>query len=143
MIKPDGMSLEYKIMSMVKSMANIAASKNFNPADMEKIKKLYEMYKGAFFYERLIKFFKGKSIKVFLLEEKENYPYYKKNFTEDLIDLVGDTDPAKAKPGTIRSMSNDSLDKSIAEKRALNNLVHRSRTQEEAKKEASIFFEDI
>lgn len=140
MIKPDGMALENKIMSMVESMAKIISSKVFIPADMDKIKQLYAIHKGAFFYERLLNFFRGRNIKVFILEEKEGYKY-KKGFIEDFVELVGDTDPAKAKPGTIRSLSTDSIARSIKEERAVNNLVHRSRTLEEAKQEASIFFE--
>lgn len=139
MIKPDGLAIEHKIMSMVEAIAKIVDSKTFDPADTKKIENLYEMHKGAFFYERLLQFFKNSPIKVFLLEEKENYPY-NKNFIENFIDLVGDTDPAKARPGTIRSLSNDSLARSIAEKRALHNLVHRSTSAEEVEKEASIFF---
>lgn len=141
MIKPDGMAMEGKIMSMVEPLARIVASKAFDPADMERIERLYAMHRGAFFYERLLNFFRGRPIKVFILEEREDYPY-KKDFVEDLVDLVGDTDPAKAKPGTIRSLSSDSIARSIAEERAVNNLVHRSRTKEEAEHEAAIFFED-
>jgi len=63
-------------------------------------------------------------------------------FIDDFIELVGDTDPAKAKPGTIRSLSTDALEKSLLEKRAVRNLVHRSTTLEETEKEAAIFFWD-
>lgn len=142
MIKPDGMALEDKIMSMVESMAKIVSSRVFIPADMDRIQKLYAMHKGAFFYQRLLNFFRGRNIKVFILEEREGHQY-KKGFIEDFTELVGDTDPAKAKPGTIRSLSSDSIARSIAEERAVNNLVHRSRTPEEAGQEASIFFEDL
>jgi nucleoside diphosphate kinase len=142
MIKPDGLALEDKIMSMVESMARIVSSKSFRPADMDKIRQLYAMHKGAFFYERLLNFFRGRNIKVFVLEEREGYKY-RKGFIEDFADLVGDTDPAMARPGTIRSLSTDSIARSIKEERAVNNLVHRSRTLEEAEQEASIFFEDI
>ena len=142
MIKPDGMVLEDKIMSIVESMAKIVSSREFVPADMERIQKLYAMHKGAFFYERLLNFFRGRNIKVFILEEREGYKY-RKDFIEDFVELVGDTDPAKAKPGTIRSLSTDSIARSIQEERAVNNLVHRSRTFEEAMQEASIFFKDI
>ena len=142
MIKPDGMDKENIIMSMITPIADIVSSKFYNPADMDKIERLYAMHKGAFFYERLLKFFRGRPIRVFLLEEKEGYKY-KKNFIEDIVELVGDTDPAKAKTGTIRSMSNDSLAQSIAEERAVNNIVHRSRTVEEARSEAAIFFDEI
>ncbi len=139
MIKPDGMTIEKKIMSMVTPMAKIVLSKTYDQADMGRIERLYEMHKGAFFYERLLNFFRGRSMKVFLLEPREGYNY-RKGFLEDFVELVGDTDPSKAKEGTIRSLSKDSIERSIAEKRAVNNLVHRSRTIEEAKKEAAIFF---
>lgn len=142
MIKPDGIAFEDKIISMVESMARIVSSKAFKPADMDKIKQLYSMHKGAFFYERLLNFFRGRNIKVFVLEEREGYKY-QKGFIEDFTELVGDTDPAKAKPGTIRSLSTDSIARSIKEERAVNNLVHRSRTSEEAEQEASIFFDDM
>lgn len=142
MIKPDGLALEDKIMSMVKSLARVVSSKSFKPADMDKIRQLYAMHKGAFFYERLLNFFRHRNIKVFILEEREGYKY-QKGFIEDFAELVGDTDPAKAKPGTIRSLSTDSIARSIEEERAVNNLVHRSRTLEEAQQEASIFFEDM
>ncbi len=140
MIKPDGMVIEHKIMSMVEPMAGIVSSRVFKPADMERIQRLYAMHKGAFFYERLMNFFRDRNIKVFILEEREGYKY-KKGFIEDFVDLVGDTDPAKARPGTIRNLSTDSIARSIAEERAVNNLVHRSTTSEEAESEASIFFE--
>ena len=77
MIKPDGLAIEHKIMSMVEAIAKIVDSKNFDPADMEKIEKLYQMHKGAFFYERLLTFFRNRPIKVFLLEEREDHPYKK------------------------------------------------------------------
>jgi len=56
--------------------------------------------------------------------------------------LVGDTDPAKAGPGTIRSLSQDSVERSLSERRAVRNLVHRSTTREETEREAAIFFWD-
>lgn len=142
MIKPDGIPIEHKIMSLVESMAKISLSKVYDPADMEKIQRLYAMHKGAFFYERLMAFFRGRPIKVFVLEEKEEHSY-KEGFIEDFVELVGDTDPARAKPGTIRSMSRDSIARSIAEERAVNNLVHKSRSIEDAKAEAAIFFDVI
>lgn len=142
MIKPDGMQLEQKIMSMVEPVATILSTKSYNPADMERIEQLYAMHKHAFFYERLLTFFRGRPMKVFLLGAKKGH-IYKKGFVEDFVELVGDTDPSKARPGTIRSLSKDSIEKSIKEERAVNNLCHRSRTSEEAEKEASIFFEEM
>lgn len=142
MIKPDGMVIKEKIIGIVKTIANIVDSKDLNPVDISKIERLYEMHKGKIFYPRLLNFLRGQSIIVFLLEERDNFTY-KKDFITDFIELVGDTDPANAKAGTIRSLSNDSLACSMAEKRALKNLVHRSTSIEEAERESRIFFDDL
>lgn len=141
MIKPDGMSLETKILKMIEPLVDVVESRLFNPVDIEKIERLYSVHKDKFFYPYLIDYFRGKPIKTYVLFEKKGVRY-EKSFFDDFLELVGDTDPERAKPGTIRSLSEDSLKMSIPEKRAVRNLVHRSTTLEEAKKEAAIFFED-
>ena len=141
MIKPDGMSLEAAIREKIAPVADIVASRLFDPIDVEKIEALYSVHKGKFFYPRLIEYFKGNPVKTFLLRERRDVRY-KNGFIDDFLELVGDTDPAKAAPGTIRGMSADSLERSLSEKRALRNLVHRSTTREETEKEAAIFFWD-
>jgi nucleoside diphosphate kinase len=141
MIKPDGMSLEATIRKKIAPTVDIVASRPFDPIDVEKIEELYSVHKDKFFYPRLLEYFRGNSVKTFLLSEREGV-CYKKGFIGDFLELVGDTDPAKAAPETIRSMSSDSLERSISEKRALRNLVHRSTTREETDKEAPIFFWD-
>jgi hypothetical protein len=88
-----------------------------------------------------MEYFKGNPIKAFLLGEREGMSY-RDSFYDDFMALVGDTDPAKAQPGTIRNLSTDSIEQSIAEKRAVRNLVHRSTTREETEREAAIFFWD-
>jgi nucleoside-diphosphate kinase len=67
---------------------------------------------------------------------------YQRAFYDSFVELVGDTDPARAKTGTIRSLSTDSLEKAVSEKRAVRNMVHRSTTPEETEREATIFFGD-
>ena len=141
MIKPDGISLEGKIIKMIEPLADIVASRLFNPVDIDKIERLYSMHKDKFFFPYLIDYFKGKPVKTYVLGEREDVRY-QKSFFDNFLELVGDTDPERAKPGTIRSLSTDSLRRSIPEKRAVRNLVHRSSTPKEAEKEAAIFFED-
>ena len=141
MIKPDGISLEAKIREMIEPLVDVIASRYFDPVDVEKIEGLYSMHKNKFFYPYLIDYFKGMPIRTYVLSERED-ARYKKGFINDFIELVGDTDPAKAKPGAIRSLSKDSLERSLSEKRAVRNLVHRSTTSEETGKEAAIFFWD-
>lgn len=141
MIKPDGMPLENEILKLIEPLVDIVASRLFSPVDIEKIERLYSVHKDKFFYPYLIDYFRGKPVRTYVLCERED-AQYQKNFVDDFLELVGDTDPERAKPGTIRSLSTDSLKASIPEKRTVRNLVHRSTTPEEAKKEAAIFFGD-
>lgn len=141
MIKPDGISLEDKIIKMIEPLAHIVASRLFDPVDIGKIERLYSMHKDKFFFPYLIDCFKGKPVKTFLLGEREDVEH-QRTFYDSFVGLVGDTDPARAKKGTIRSLSTDSLEKAVSEKRAVRNLVHRSTTPEETKREAAIFFGD-
>ena len=141
MIKPDGISLEAKIREMIEPLVNVIASRYFDPVGVEKIEGLYNMHKNKNFYSYLIDYLKGKPIRAYVLGERRDVRY-QSSFINDFIELVGDTDPAKAKPGSIRSLSTDSLERSLSEKRAVRNLVHRSTTREETEKEATIFFWD-
>ena len=141
MIKPDGISLEAKIREIIEPLVDVIASRYFDPVDVGKIEGLYSMHKNKIFYPYLIDYFKGMPIKTYVLSERED-ARYKKGFINDFIELVGDTDPAKANPGAIRSLSKDSLERSLSEKRAVRNLVHRSTTSEETEREAAIFFWD-
>ena len=141
MIKPDGISLEAKIREMIEPLATIIATRRFDSVVAEKIERLYEMHRGKGFYPYLVDHLKDRPAKAFLLGEREDVDY-RDSFYADFVALVGDTDPAKARPGTIRSLSPDSTERSLSEKRAVRNLVHRSTTPEETEKEAAIFFWD-
>lgn len=57
-------------------------------------------------------------------------------------DLIGSTDPAVARPDTIRGLfGEDSLAKARAENRMLRNLIHASDSDENVKKELVLWFE--
>jgi len=141
MIKPDGISQEAKIIKMIEPLATIIASRRFDSAGTGKIEMLYEIHKGKDFYPFLMDHFRGGPIRAFLLGEREGVDY-RDDFYADFVALVGDTNPAKAKPGTIRNLSTDSIERSLAERRVVRNLVHRSTTREETEREAAIFFWD-
>ena len=126
---------------MIEPLVDILAFRLFNPVDSNKIEALYHMHREKQFYAYLLDYFRDKSVMTFLLGERENVTY-RHGLYADFLELVGDTDPAKAQPGTIRSMSPDSMEQSLSERRALRNLVHRSTTAEETVREASIFFWD-
>lgn len=56
-------------------------------------------------------------------------------------ELIGPTDPSKAGKETIRGKyGNDSMEKSKAEKRMLNNLIHASDSEKSAESELALWF---
>jgi nucleoside-diphosphate kinase len=141
MIKPDGIPHETVIMHMIEPLASVLARRPFDPVDMRRVERLYAVHKDKPFYPRLMDYFREMPIVAYLLSERPDM-VYQNGFYASFIDLVGDTDPARALPGTIRSLSRDALQKSLAEKRAVRNLVHRSTTVEETFAEAPLFFWD-
>ena len=141
MIKPDGISQEKTIETMIAPLTETIACRLFDPVDRNRIERLYAMHRDKGFYDYLLEYFKDNPVKAYLLGEREDITYCHGLYA-DFLELVGDTDPAKAQPGTIRSLSPDSMDQSLAERRALRNLVHRSTTADETVREASIFFWD-
>jgi len=56
--------------------------------------------------------------------------------------IIGESEPVKADLSTIRgSFSTDSYIRSCIEKRALNNVVHRATSKEEAEREINVWFQ--
>ena len=141
MIKPDGIPQERTIEQMIAPMAETIACRLFDPIDSSRIENLYAMHRGKPFYDYLVEYFRNKPVKAYLLGERSDVTY-SDGFYPEFLELVGDTDPAKAKPGTIRSLSTDSMERSVSEGRALKNLVHRSTTADETAREAPLFFGD-
>ena len=141
MIKPDGISQEKTIEQMIAPLTRTIACRLFDPVDTHRIEGLYAMHREKAFYGYLLDYFRGKPVKAYLLGER-NDVVYRDGLYPQFLELVGDTDPAKAKPGTIRSLSTDSMERSMSEGRALNNLVHRSTTTDETEQEAALFFGD-
>jgi len=141
MIKPDGIPQEKTIEQMIAPLTETIACRLFDPVDTGRIENLYAMHRGKAFYNYLVAYFRNKPVKAYLLGERSDVTY-NDGFYPEFLELVGDTDPAKAKPGTIRSLSTDSMERSVSEERALNNLVHRSTTEDETAREAPLFFGD-
>lgn len=141
MIKPDGIPQVKTIEQMIAPLAEIIACRLFDPVDTSRIENLYAMHRDKAFYDYLIAYFRDKTVKAYLLGERSDVTYHD-GFYPEFLELVGDTDPAKAKPGTIRSLSTDSMEQSVSEERALKNLVHRSTTADETAREAPLFFGD-
>ena len=173
MIKPEGIPLKEDIVGMLKKSldAEIVVSKRYEPEteDFEtyknKIKDVYKEHEGKPFYEILIKQMTSGPSEVCILELGEN------KTLENLIDVIGDTNPLKAKPETIRGKYGKIIqikekDGSIISRKEIKdrgidvyniqydenepkikiyyeirNVIHRSREPEDAIREASLFFD--
>lgn len=92
----------------------------------EKAENFYSIHKDKDFFSDLIKFMTSGPITICALK--------KDNAVIDFRNLIGDTDPKEANPGTIRSMYGTD----IAE-----NAIHGSDSDENAKKEILFFFPEM
>lgn len=123
-IKPDAVKKKVigKIISMVEKEFAIRGicMKTLTP---EEAKKFYKVHEGKDFYEGLVEFMSS-SPSVGVLLEGENAIYR-------LREIVGATDPKKAKPGTIRSLFGTNI---------RFNAVHASDSPEAAKYEIPFYF---
>lgn len=87
------------------------------------------------FKDRILKAFVGKTIRCLELTSSSEHTI------DDLRTLIGATDPAKADPNSLRGKYGmDTMEKSSAEKRMLENLIHASDSVESAQKELSLWF---
>jgi nucleoside-diphosphate kinase len=91
----------------------------------EKAELFYETHAGKPFFDGLVQYMTSGPVVVAALQ--------KENAVSDFRELIGNTDPAEAKPGTIRKLYAES-------KRA--NAIHGSDSDENAQREISIFFSD-
>ena len=94
--------------------------------DKTKAEKFYSIHKDKDFFDDLIKFMTSGPITICVLK--------KENGVVDFRNLIGDTDPKEAKPGTIRGMYGINIAK---------NAIHGSDSDENAKKEILFFFPEM
>jgi len=86
----------------------------------------YAVHKGKPFYDSLVEFMSSGPIVAAILE--------KENAVEEFRKFIGDTDPGKAAPGTVRNLYGKNLTE---------NAVHGSDSDENAELESSFFFSGI
>ena len=86
----------------------------------------YDVHKGKVFYEGLIEFMTSGPVIVMVLKHE--------NAVEEFRKLIGNTDPNKAEPGTIRKLFAVSVQM---------NAVHGSDSNENARREANFFFSEF
>ena len=124
-IKPDAVEreLETKIKKIfLDNKLNIVDSKKIQ-ISKEEAEKFYKVHQIKPFYEKLCSYLSSGPIIAIILDGE--------NAIQKNRDLMGATDPKKAKDGTIRKLYGISIDK---------NSVHGSDSTENAKAEIDFFF---
>ena len=124
-IKPDAVEreLETKIKKIfIENKLNIIDSKKIQ-ISKEEAEEFYKVHQTKPFYENLCSYLSSGPITVMILNGE--------NAIQKSRDLMGATDPKKAKDGTIRKLYGISIDK---------NSVHGSDSPKNAEKEIYFFF---
>ncbi len=124
-IKPDAIKAGVmgKIITMIEEKGFKIIHARLMKFTEKSAEQFYEQHKGQPYFNRLINFTISDKVMAMVLE--------KENAIKELRQLMGDTDPAKAKPGTIRNLFGKGLP---------NNAVHGSDTKASAKREITYIF---
>ena len=125
MIKPGAVSHEYigPILARINEAGfHISAMRLFR-LNRTQAQNFYNEHKEKSFYDGLIEFMTSGPVVVAILEKENAVLEYRKQ--------IGHTDPNKAKPGTIRKMFAESMQR---------NAVHGSDCDENAIRECDFFF---
>jgi nucleoside-diphosphate kinase len=141
-LKPDALKrgLKEEILNYFKERDFHVVRENLVTVDEEKILSHYqeviERIGSEDFRQAVLREFVNEVVHIVEIASEKN----------DVIawvrDLIGSTDPAVARPDTIRGLfGEDSLAKARAENRMLRNLIHASDSDENVKKELVLWFE--
>ena len=124
-IKPDAVLHKHigDILKLISEAGYSIASMKYTRLSQAQAAYFYNVHKEKSFFEGLVDFMSSGPIVVAILE--------KGNAVEDYRRLIGNTDPAKAEPGTIRKLFAESVQR---------NAVHGSDSDSNARKEADFFF---
>ncbi len=125
MLKPDAIENGYtgKIIDMIINAGFKIKAMKYTRLTEDQAKKFYEVHAERPFYGELVEYMTSGPIVAAILE--------KENAVADFRELIGATDPAEAKEGTIR--------KSYAESKG-RNAVHGSDSDENAELEGKFHF---
>lgn len=125
MIKPDAVkrNLIGEILRRVQKAEFEIVELKMVKLSVPEAKRFYQVHRGKPFFDKLVKYVSSGKVVVALLR--------KKNAVKDLRELIGSTDPKKAKKGTIRR------DLAI---NTTQNSVHASDSPQNAKTEIKFFF---
>jgi nucleoside diphosphate kinase (EC 2.7.4.6) len=90
----------------------------------EEAEKFYEVHRGKEFFGSLVDYITSGMVVGIMVEGEKA--------VEKIRELIGSTDPKKARVGTIRFMYGESIER---------NIVHASDSEESAERELKFFFE--
>jgi len=126
LIKPDAIKKKLlgRIISMYEENGLAIDDMYMTEADLSVLEDHYSEHEDRSFYEPLLNFMTSGPVCVLLL--------FGNNAIEVVREINGATNPAKARPGTIRYLFGTDVQK---------NAVHGSANAEEAKKEIKIWFD--
>jgi len=126
-IKPDGMrrKLAGRIIDKIERAGLIIRGAKVLRLDRERAEKFYAVHQGKPFYKSLVEFMTSGPIMVLVLGGHGSIECWR--------ELMGHTDPAKAKYNTIRREFGTSIEK---------NVVHGSDSEITAKVEVAFFFHE-
>ena len=124
-IKPDAVerNLIGKIISMCEDNGFRILNIKMENMTKEKAESFYSVHKGKEFFEKLVNYITSGPVVALLLERE--------NAIEMLRELIGSTDPKKARPGTVRFLYGIDITK---------NSVHASDSKESFEYEVKHFF---
>lgn len=127
MIKPDGVQrrLMGKVIGRLESSGLKIVAMKFMKASKELAEKHYEIHKNKPFYEGLIKYITSGPVLAMVIEGEDVISIVRK--------MVGETDPKKALPGTIRGDFAQHIGR---------NIIHASDGKETAEKEINLWFKE-
>ena len=128
MIKPDAVKAGHigAIIAQIQEAGFKIIAMKLTKLSPEKAGEFYEVHKERPFYGELVEFMSSGPIVAAILE--------KEKAVKDFRKLIGATNPAEAKPGTIRAL----YAKSIGE-----NAVHGADSDRNAKKEGQFHFSEV
>jgi nucleoside-diphosphate kinase len=124
-VKPTAIEKNYlgPIIEMINLNGFKVCAMKLTQISREKAELFYDVHAGKPFFDSLVKYMTSGPVVVAVLQ--------KENAIADFRELIGNTDPANAKYGSIRKMFADSKEA---------NAVHGSDSDENAQREISIFF---
>lgn len=140
LLKPDALrrGLEGTLVAILLNLegVSVVAIKRFlEPPSWDLLKKHYIAHKGKWYYFPNIRVMRGQVLAL-VLEGP--------NIIQRLRDLAGDTNPAKAKSGTIRGdFGIEDMEEYAALLKAVHNLIHTSEDPEQAKREIALWFPNL